>query len=301
MKTKTRLTSLVCAALMGWSVAGCSPAAKNEPSGPAKTEPAKQTEAAKPAANASFATTSTSTPAAASPAKAEGWGTLKGKFVFDGTPPEPAKINIMGKDPAVCGVVPLFDETLLVGPDGGIANVIVYLTTKNPSVHPDYAKTANDKVELDNKGCMFVPHVVPVLLSQTFVVKNSDPVGHNVNIQPPLDEPRNIMLSPGDKVEFQFKRSQRLPVNPSCNIHTWMSCYVLPRDNPYTGVSGLDGSFEIKNLPAGELEFVVWKEKIGYLAAKPEWTKGVIKMTIQPGDNDLGTIKVGPDLLKPKS
>jgi hypothetical protein len=74
--------------------------------------------------------------------------------------------------------------------------------------------------------------------------------------------------------------------------------YVLPRDNPYAAVSGDDGSFEIKNLPAGTWEFQVWQEAAGNLAAKPEWKKGKFKLQIKPGDNDLGVIQVSPSLLK---
>jgi hypothetical protein len=69
---------------------------------------------------------------------------------------------------------------------------------------------------------------------------------------------------------------------------------VLPRENPYFAVSQADGRFEISSLPAGvELEFQVWQEKSGYLAARPEWAKGVFKVTIPANETlDLGVIKV---------
>jgi hypothetical protein len=77
-----------------------------------------------------------------------------------------------------------------------------------------------------------------------------------------------------------------------------MRGYILPRDNPYAAVTGDDGSFEIKDIPAGTWEFQVWQEVAGYLAAKPEWKKGKFKLEIKPGDNDLGTIQVPADLFK---
>jgi hypothetical protein len=76
-----------------------------------------------------------------------------------------------------------------------------------------------------------------------------------------------------------------------------MKGYVVVRDDPYVGVSDEHGAFELKNLPAEELEFTVWQEKSGWLAAGKGWSKkGVFKHKIKPGDNDLKEIKVSPSL-----
>ena len=75
---------------------------------------------------------------------------------------------------------------------------------------------------------------------------------------------------------------------------------LLVRPNPYFAVSNKDGAFEIKNLPAGEIEFQVYQEKCGYVedaeleGKKVNWPKGVFKVMIQAGkDTDLGDIKLG--------
>src|SRR5215471_2062316 len=85
-------------------------------------------------------------------AKATGWGTIKGRFVYEGTPPRPAALTI-NKDAEVCGKHALVDESLLVAADGGLANVVVYARDRKIEVHPDYAATAKDKVVLDNRDC----------------------------------------------------------------------------------------------------------------------------------------------------
>ena len=69
-----------------------------------------------------------------------------------------------------------------MGPTGGMANVVVWLRDKKPTVNPDYDKSASDKVALDNKDCHFVPHVVGLRVGQTLVIKNSDPIAHNTKI-----------------------------------------------------------------------------------------------------------------------
>jgi hypothetical protein len=80
-----------------------------------------------------------------------------------------------------------------------------------------------------------------------------------------------------------------------------MKGYILPRNNPYAAVSKEDGTFKIEKLPVGELEFQVWQERMGYVdlpSAKPAMPKGRFKITIKPGANDLGVIKVDPKLVK---
>jgi hypothetical protein len=89
-----------------------------------------------------------------------------------------------------------------------------------------------------------------------------------------------------------------VPVTIHCNYHPWESGYILPRDNPYAAISGPEGDFRIARLPVGaELEFQAWQERCGYLAA-PTWTKGRFQLSIKPGVNDLGTIRLPPGLFE---
>jgi hypothetical protein len=236
--------------------------------------------------------------AAAQPAAAQ-WGTLKGRFVYDGQPPK-AEPLVVTKDVQVCGKHNLVDESLVVGKDGGLANVVIYVRDKKVKVHPDYEAAADDTLRFDNHNCRFEPHVMPIRLSQTLELHNSDPIGHNSNMQPIGDTGINPLIAMGGGVTYQFRRAQNVPVPVSCNIHPWMKGWILPRDNPYVAVSAADGTFEIANLPAGELEFQVWQEKAGYLAAKKEWKTGRFKLKIKDGDNDLGLIKVSPKLFEKK-
>lgn len=227
-------------------------------------------------------------------------GTLKGKFVFDGKAPEPAALKV-DKDVEVCGQHPIKDESLVVGPDGGIANVVVYVRTKGVKVDPSIEAPAT--VSLDNKDCRFEPHVVGVWAGkQKLLLGNSDSIGHNSNIQPPGDTPANPLLAPMKTQEFSFRRAQNVGVPVTCNIHPWMKGWVIVRDNPYFAISGADGSFEIKGLPPGELEFQVWHEKAGYVDVPSlKWDKGRFKTKIAAGDNTIGAdgvVKLDPKIFQ---
>jgi hypothetical protein len=225
---------------------------------------------------------------------AQQWGDLTGRFVYDGTPPTPKGINVT-KDADVFGKLGLVDESLVVSKDGGLANVVIYVRTRNVPVHPDIK--VDQKITLDNMGGRFVPRITVLWLPKQIVsLANSDPVAHNSNIQPIGDTGVNPLLPPMSAQDYKLNRVQTIPVPVSCNIHPWMRGYVLPRDNPYFAVTGPDGTFKIEKLPAGKLEFQDWHEKAGYLALK-EWKQGRFELEIKPGANDLGTKKVDPALL----
>jgi plastocyanin len=230
---------------------------------------------------------------AAGPLLAEEWGTLKGRFVFGGSAPSPAEIKA-DKDVEVCGKHKLLAEELVVAADGGVANVVVYVRDKKVKVHPDLAASKSEKVVLDNKDCRFEPHVAVVQTGQPFVLKNSDTVGHNSNVATLKNPPSNSLIPAGGESTVTFNADEAIPAQVTCNIHPWMKAWVVVRDNPYAAISKADGSFEIKNLPAGEVELQMWHEKAGYIGevkvgGKAEKTaKGRKKVQVAAAGTDLG-------------
>lgn len=236
---------------------------------------------------------------------AESWGTLKGRFVFDGDPPKPSKVNV-NKDTDVCGKNPPMVEDLVVDPSGGVANVGIWLVTKNATEHPEFAESADSVVVLDNKDCRFEPYLGVVRVGQTLRLHNSDPVSHNVNGGSfRKNTPFNDNLPPEASVDKVLKNEERLGVPLSCGSHGWMKSYVLVKKTPYIAVSDADGTFEIRNLPAGEkLEFKTWHAPSGYITEPKvegkatKWKRGQFEVTIQEGENDLGDILVSPKDLK---
>lgn len=233
---------------------------------------------------------------------AEEWGTLTGRIVYDGKAPAPKPIDT-SKD-SQCKTK-LTEENLVVDGKGGIANAVIMLRTKDVAVNPEYEKNAKDTITLDNKECHFEPHVAVVRLSQTLALKNSDPTGHNTNITPLINDGSNNTLAAGSEpITRKFDSEESRPVKVGCNIHPWMGAWLIVRKDPYAAVTGPDGTFTIKDLPAGkELEFSIWQESAGNVAntsfkgGKTD-KKGNFKIKIKPGDNNLGDIKVSKSLFK---
>lgn len=228
--------------------------------------------------------------------------TLRGRFVFDGTQPVPEKL-VPDKDTAVCGKHQLVREQLVVGPDGGLANVGVWLLTKGIVPPADAAPPA--AAVMDNKDCRFEPHVVLLRAGQALELKNSDPVGHNVMATPQSNPTFNILIpANGSQTIKSLTRSERLPFEVKCSIHPWMNGWVVLQDNPFVAVSDRDGRFEIQGLPADKkLDFQVWQEKVRFvknvsIGSTKTSPFGRFSMTLKAGVNDLGDIKVPPAALK---
>ena len=273
MKLTKSLTAVVAALPVSWALIGCGggggatkpapPSAPKVDAGPAKDDGGKAED--KPAAGDAKETTE----AAAAPA---GWGTIKGKVVLDGDVPERKLINKKGdmavKDFAICAAEDVLGDELVVNKDNkGIQWALLYVAGK-PVVHDDL-KEPEGTVEFGQKNCVFKPHVMCVRQGQKLKITSDDPVGHNTNIKPWRGEPVNPLVPAapeGGKSEMDGPdlKVQPRPFPINCDIHKWMSAYMMVFDHPYFAVTGEDGSFEIAKVPAGTLKLVSWQESIGY-------------------------------------
>lgn len=196
-----------------------------------------------------------------------GWATLRGKFTMSG-PVSLPPITVT-KDANVCGATAP-NPAVQLGPNNEVQFVLVYLSTKLPSldapwVHPDYAATAADTVEFDQKKCIFLSHVFGMRSTQKLKVLNSDTVGHNTSIKA---FGFDTIIAAGSSSIVDSVKELKEPGATSCAIHPWMSAYIMATPHPYIAVTNDKGEFEIKNVPAGvDLEFAIWQEQSKYVRA----------------------------------
>jgi len=197
---------------------------------------------------------------------AAGVGSIKGRVLIQGSVPQLPPLYAKGeapKDPAICGVEAAPNESIVVN-DGGLANVFIYL----PKPPKGYASSpVTEPVIFDQKYCVFKPHVLVVRTGQPVMILNDDNALHNTHTYPNRNTGFNQGIQGNDRtgVKLVYTKPEAKPLQVGCDVHNWMTAYHLPVDHPFATASGPDGSFEIKDLPAGKHAFKVFHEKGGEL------------------------------------
>jgi len=184
-------------------------------------------------------------------------GSIKGTVVFKGTPPPKRKV-VPTKDREVCGSGIREVDQILVGPNNGVAEAVVYLAkVEKGKPWPKLAKTP----EINNEKCDFIPHV-QVIPPGDLVVVNSDPVLHNTKSFFDRTPVFNLALpNQGQRITRPIKRTGVMRVE--CDAHGWMLGWVYVADNPYYATTQKDGTFTISDVPPGNYTLVAWQEFTG--------------------------------------
>lgn len=186
---------------------------------------------------------------------------LTGKILFTGKKPARKKID-MDEDPQCAGLhpSPVYDDPVAVGRGGALANVFVYIKTGLEGKH--FHPPAQAAV-IDQRGCWFQPRVLGIETGQTLEVINSDPVTHNIHPRAHLNREWNQSQSAGAApLARRFVRPEVM-IRVKCNIHSWMKAWIGVVDHPYFAVTGMDGTFAIRNVPPGSYTIAAWQEELG--------------------------------------
>jgi hypothetical protein len=181
-----------------------------------------------------------------------------GEVVLNGALPamQPLKLGV---DP-VCAGGHSHDEQV-VATDGRLANVLVRLIDAPAQAAP------SNPVVIDQVSCVFRPRVQGAVRGQQIEIRNGDHTLHNVHgylgnstlfnyAQPASAPPVERGLPDGARV-----------LKLKCDVHPWMTAYVVVNDNRYFAVTASDGRFAIEGVPAGTFRVEAWHERFGIKAA----------------------------------
>ena len=185
-------------------------------------------------------------------------GTINGKVTFAGTPPKMKPID-MAKEPACAKEhnPPLLAQNVVTGPANALQYVVVYISAGEPP-----SPIPSEPVRFDQKGCMYIPHILPMQAGQILQIFSGDPFSHNIHPRPRVNPEWNRAQPAGsmpintswDKPEF---------IEVKCDVHPWMHGYFAVLNTSHYAVTDDNGNFSIKGILPGKYKLTAWHEQYG--------------------------------------
>jgi plastocyanin len=188
-------------------------------------------------------------------------GTISGKVLFTGEKPAMPAID-MSANP-MCErqhKTPQTAETAIINPNGTVRYAFVWIKDGLPKARWTPPQT---NVILDQNGCVYRPHVLALMVGQQLEIRNSDPVNHNVHAEAQTNVAWNESQPPQADKKFKTFPREEIWFPVTCSVHPWMRAYLSVVSHPFFAVTGEDGSFTIKGVPAGHYTVEVIQEKFG--------------------------------------
>ena len=263
-----------------------------------------------------------------------GWGHIKGRIVWSGKEiPPREKLKITQDEEMALRNGPLYSEDLVVDPNTrGIRDVYVFFRfTEAPPIHPSLPQSTESVTEMDEAAfkklngfkmedmqkaiaerkieahkvqsnralnilcATYVPHALAVREGERVLIVNQDlNFAHHAKIS--SNNPSDDHGSPPSLQAPLIRKftASSLPIRIECSIHGWMEASMMIFDHPYFAVTVTDGTFEIKNIPAGARSIVFLHPKLGYIDPHVAALKSKGRpITIAPDKTlGLGDIKV---------
>jgi plastocyanin len=200
-----------------------------------------------------------------SPARAEDNGVIKGKVVFKGDKAKYARQTLdTSKDPnCKKSVEKIGSEDVVLNTKTDpitVRNVLVQIKEGVPE--KKYPVPSTPAV-IDQHGCQYKPHVLAMMEGQQLEIRNSDDTNHNIHFLPKKNQEYN-KSQPKKDMKDEIKLVAEAPFQVKCDVHPWMGAQIAVFNHPFFAVTGEDGAFEIKGLPAGKYVVAAWHENAAF-------------------------------------
>ncbi len=181
-------------------------------------------------------------------------GTISGTVILEG--PCPAPQTFLCGDNVGCDRASVTAQHWIVN-NGKVANAFIYI--KDGLDNKKYTIPTSPAL-LDQRHCVYKPHVMGLILGQPLEVLNSDSTLHNVHLtSASVGESFNRIFPQGmAPMSSHFETPGIKTIK--CDVHGWMNCYIGVVPHPFFAVSDSTGHFEIKGVPPGDYTLELWHE-----------------------------------------
>jgi len=209
-------------------------------------------------------------------------GAIQVDVRFDGTVPPMQELRMSSfAECAAQHPTPVLAGDMLVQ-DGKVENAFVYIES---GLGERVFAVPSEPVIIDQKGCLYVPHVAGAQVGQPIEFRNSDAMLHNVHGSPKQSSAWNVALPRQGAERTITVDHPEVMISVKCDLHPWMQGWLGVLDHPYFGVSAPDGRVTLKNVPAGDYMVGVWHERFGTRETKA---------TVTPQGTATTSVTFGP-------
>jgi plastocyanin len=211
------------------------------------------------------------TPATTAPAKAEkaaeapkGYGTIKGSVAFTGKAPEMP--NLPRQSDPICAAKPMKSNEVIVNSNNTLKDVLVRIP---PGEVKGKFSAPEKPVLVKQQDCMYVPRVQGAVAGGTVQVENTDKTMHNVHTYKGQETVLNQGQPAGSPpIKKDNVAAEAAVLKFKCDVHPWMTGYLVVNDNPFFQTTADDGAFTLDKVPAGTYTLEAWHSKYGLKTAK---------------------------------
>ena len=191
-------------------------------------------------------------------------GDVQGKIIFEGKAPKMKSLR-MDADP-VCvanNEIQPRREWLILDENNSVKNVLVFIKESKSGSLTENNNEPKDIAVIDQKGCVYVPHVLGLMVGQQLDILNSDGTLHNIHALPKVNKEFNKAMPRSKKLMSVTFDKAEAPFKVKCDVHPWMGAFLGVFDHPYFAVTDDSGSYTISGLAPGKYVIEAWHEKLG--------------------------------------
>jgi len=210
-------------------------------------------------------------------------GSLRGTVTFKGVAPTPTTMAF-SSDPA-CEGMERTEQSVRVK-NGRLENALVRVRGE---VKGQPAAPVQPAV-IDQHQCTYLPRVQGAVAGQPMVIKNSDGTLHNVRGYAGAKSVFNVAQPPMAKAMERPLPADVEVIRLKCDIHSWMTAWVVVNPNPYFATTNAEGSFDIEDVPVGTYTLEAWHEVLGTKTAQ---------VTVKEGQQATVSFEFSANDLKP--